>query len=221
MADFIDELKEDLQQEKFAKLWAETKAYIIGGVAFVVVTTAASVVWKDYTIRKQEALGTELYKVYATESATPGAVDAIVKSYETLEKNGNVTSAIAALRKAELLAKNGKTDQVPAVYKSVMDDSSSPQEIRRLAEVFYLRSTLGEDTASKLEKMRKLAESSGAFSYTAKELVAISTLESGDHVGAAKLLQELVKDEKTPTRMKERGEEMLSAIEAKYGKASG
>jgi hypothetical protein len=107
MPDLIEEIKEDIKQEKLEKFWKDTGNYIIGGIVLIIAATAGNVAYKSYVTNKYESLGTKLYSAYNSESANNK--EKAITGYDSIAKNSDSSiSAIANMRQASLLAEEGK-----------------------------------------------------------------------------------------------------------------
>ncbi|MDA0781576.1 MAG: hypothetical protein PQ612_04285 [Rickettsiales bacterium] len=214
MPDLIDEIKEDIKQERLTKLWQDTGTYIIGGIILTIAVTAGNVFYKSYKKSKYENLGTELYSAYVKESINEP--DKSIDAYDNIAKNSDTNiSAIADIRKAALLDKAGKNDLAIQLYKDISENNSYPIEFRELAEILYLRNAIEfseQNDISLINRLEDISKSNGPFRYSAKEMLAFALYESLQYNDAKKLFTELSEEEATPATMRSRANEMVNAI---------
>ena len=173
MPDLIDEIKEDIKQEKLKKLWQDTGTYVIGGIILTIVVTAGNVFYKSYKKSKYENLGTELYSAYVKESINESGKS--IDAYDNISKNSDKNiSAIANMRKAALLDKTGKNDLAIQLYKDISENRSYPIELRELAEILYLRNAIEfseQNDISLINRLEDISESNGPFKYSDRKSV--------------------------------------------------
>ncbi|MCE3233525.1 MAG: hypothetical protein K0R98_1782 [Rickettsiaceae bacterium] len=213
MVDLIDEIKEDLQQEKYAQLWHKYSNYIIGFLVAIVLSTVVFVWWKNHSSSKSEELGNDLYRAFVTEKGKNP--EASLDLYKAIEQKGGAAASVASLREAGLLLSSDKNDEALAIYKSI-SDGKSPDEVKDLAYILYAYNSIEtSDNAEILAKLKSMTEKDSAFKYSAKELIAFYEFRLGKYDEAKKLFQELSDDMYTPAKMKARSGEMIGAIEAK------
>jgi hypothetical protein len=221
VVDLIDEIKEDLQQEKYAKLWNKYSNYVLAAIIVVILSTAGAVWWKSHNSAKSEEAGNEVYKAFANEKS--GKADAAIELYSTImQNNKGAAAAVAGLRKANLLMNSGKVDDALVAYKAVADDRNSPEELRDLGSLLYGYNAINNaDNADAVARLDKMANGNGAFKYSAKELLAFNNFSTGKIDDAKKLFSELKVDPGTPAKMKERCGQMISEIESKGVEKNG
>ncbi len=219
VSDLINEIKEDLQNEKFAKLWNDYSNYLIGAILAVVIYTAGYVWWKDYKSAKYEVQGDQIYKAFIAEKN--GKIEESLKTYTSLINEDGVGGAyIAALRKAAILAQSGKADAAAEIYNS-LSDSGAPVEVRELSELLYLQASNISGDPKLLERLKKMANGTGPFRFSAKELLAFYNFEHSEYDASLSIFSELSKDISTPEKMRSRSGEMISVIETKKAEKNG
>jgi hypothetical protein len=223
MPDLLEEIKEDIQHEKFAKLWHDTKDYVIGGIIAVIVGTTGSIVYKNYSTSKYEKLGTSLYEAYNTESKADE--EKAIKAYEEVSKSGDANiAAISDMRLASILANKGEADKANTLYKQISENQKNPIEIRGLAEIIYLQNELGKSTEKNpelIKQLEKVVASDNPFKHSAKEMLAFALLNYQETEAAGKLFLQLSEDKDTPVGMKQRASEMIEAINPKLESKNG
>lgn len=216
MADLVDELKEDIMHEKYAKLWQDFGSYIIAAAIAVVLSTAGFVWWKSHNVASLEAKGSELYKAHVSELR--GDIEGSRKIYENLLNDGSGSySAIAGLRDAAILAGKGDSAGAIEIYGKIAADSSVPVEIKELAELLYLYDSIssGNNNSDIIARIENLSNSGMVFAASAKELLAFIKLQSGDNAAAIELFKALRDGVGTPYNMQDRAAEMLSYMNSK------
>jgi hypothetical protein len=220
MADLIDEIKDDIQQEQYAKLWHQYSNYIIGLIIAVVLSTAVFVWWKNYSQAKSEEQGSNIYKAFIAEKDANS--EASLQLYSSIIDNGDKSHAsISELRKAGLLLSVGKIDEALGLYKDLADNKKYPDELRELAGLLYIYNSINNGSADYLPRLKAMADGDGVFRYSAKELLAFTEFSAGSLDEAKKIFQELNSDINTPAKIKDRSGEMIGAIETKSANIHG
>lgn len=223
MPDILEEIKEDIQQEKFSKLWQDTKVYVIGGIIAIIAGTSGSILYKNYNNSKYEKLGTSLYEAYETESGNDK--EKSIKAYEEVAKSGDANiAAISQMRKAAIFANKGENEKANSIYKTISEDQKNPTEIRGLAEIIYLQNEINnskEKNPELIKKLEAIIASDHPFKHSAKEILAFALLNYQETEASGKLFLELSKDKDTPFGMKERALEMIDAINPKSESKNG
>lgn len=214
MPDLIDEIKEDIKDEKFEELWKKYGNHIIGAIIVVVLSTGGSVWWKSSNIATQEKNGSQIYKAYLGEEQNNG--EESIEIYSNLiEEEGYGDVYLSGLRKAALLLENNDVLGANEVYKGIVSSKKAPIEVREFAEILYLQNSISEKKAEDITRLKKIAEGEGVFKYSAKEMLAFIEYEAGNYMGAKTIFEGLKEDVYTPMRMRDRSVEMIKTIEAK------
>jgi len=215
VADIIDEIQQDIKDERFVKLWKEYGNYAIGLAVAVVLGTAGSVWWKDSVNAKSEAQGSKLFAavVQTQEGKTAEALDA----YSSVEQEGTpVAVAIASLKRASLLVQEGEIEDAIAVYDQVSKSQKAPSEFKELADLLYLNTLINSSSFDKEvdveARLENLTRQGAPWRYSALELSAFYAFGKGDKKRAGELFESLAKEELAPVRIRDRANELISAI---------
>ena len=214
MVDLFEEIKEDVKQERHARLWSKYGKYLIGAAISIVLATAITVGWKSYKTGKYEKAGDVLYK--ANQQYDKGNYNDALESYSNLEeKNISSTTSFAALKKADILTKQGKVSEAIEVYKKISDNSSNPKEVRELARILYLYNSYENSlaTAELSKEIEQYANSEGSlFAANAKELLALVKYDADKKDESLAILTALNESMKTPPAMRRRVGELIDVI---------
>lgn len=218
MSDLLEELKEDLQREKYMRIWQKFGNYIIGAAIAALVLTALGVAGKEYLNRKYDNYSDKLF------AASNAPKNEAIAKYDELISVGNATyKAIARVRKASILLENNKIEEALAEYKKVAMDSSAPAEFRDIAKLIYIvtSSNMELDTPKKEDIDAKLflqdsISDKGIFKYSAMEFEAFQDLKNNNYTKAKDTFSTLAGSADAPSDIKSRAEEMLEAIANRY-----
>ena len=228
MSDLVEELKDDIKQEKYAKLWKDYGKYVILSAVLFVFSTAGFV-WKEaYDVSTWEAKGDKVYA--ANEFYHKGdykQAESIFSFFE--EKENDVYYAIASLREASILQEEGKFSEANELYEIIASNKVIPVEMKELAHIIHIYNSynLGKNSGDDeklqkesienlLELAKELANNGSVFSYSAKELLAFVNIEQGNYGEAIKISQDLLSDLNTPYGIKNKAREILNMIPTEY-----
>ncbi len=212
--EILDEIKEDLKDEKYAQLWEKYGSYVIAAVLGIIVATSGSVWWKSHSLAKYEAAGSTIYEIIMTDEKLMDFKKAINKYSSVIEKDSPEYSAIAGLRKAAISIKDGKAEDALKVYIQVTENSNAPIEMRELASLLYIYNSknANEDVDKQLEEVSK---NDSIFKYSALEILAVNKISEGNKKAAKEALELIINDSKAPLNIVERSREMLSIIDGR------
>ncbi len=199
-------LEEDRTWDFFRK---HGTALIVGAVAIV----GGVAGWQIWGHLKTEAAEEQSLEYSAAldllgEDADAGraALDAVAA-----EKGGY--GALAALRRASSYAAGGERLKALEIYRGVAA-GDAPKRIRELASIRagYLALADGRDAV--MGDVSDLAESGGPFSYYAREILGVASLNAKDYESAAAAFNALSLDLETPAGIRDRAEEFAALAES-------
>ena len=179
MSDLFREIEEDLQHDRYKKLWAKYGNLVIAAAVAFVVGTAGWQGWKAYRLRQEEALGqryaTALALAHAGNSADAEA------GFAKLASDANAGyAALARLQEAALLAKAGKNAEAIAVYDKLAADGSVERPYRDLATLLAaMHESDTGDAAQLIKRLEPLTASASPWRYAALELQYRGRLDVG------------------------------------------
>ncbi len=216
MSDIFEEVDEELQHDKLARLWSRYKLPVFVVAGLVVAATGA---WNYYTTERAkaaEAANTRF--LAAVELADHGKSAEAVAAFEALAKDGPKGYAnLARLRGAEEL---GKTDKVKAI--EALDALAEDNGVDRLTrEVAQLRSALFAietgDREKMMMKLGPLITSNGPFRFSAQEWSGLDALDDKDFDEAERVFTLLLNDRDAPAGMRQRAQAYQGLLHAARG----
>lgn len=215
VTDIIDEIQQDIKEERFVKLWREYGSYVIGLAVMVVLVTAGTVWWQNAVSAKSEAQGSKLFA--ALIQSQEGNVAEALSTYAGLTEEGMpVAASIAGLRQASLLLQENKIEEALALYDRLSKSKDAPDEMKELADLLYVNTVINATSLNKDEEVEKrlkyLARQGAPWHYSALEISAFYALGKGEKERAGELFESLAKEEAAPVRIRNRASEMINAI---------
>ena len=209
---FIQEVNEQLKQERYLQTWKKYGQYIVGGAILAVGSVAGWQWYKDSIRGAQQAQSVEF--ATATTLAASGKNGEAGKVFDKLarETDGGY-AALARLRQAALVAKSGDSKTAAALYRQLADDDRLQPVFRNLGTVMWgLHALDSADPDPAIARLKPLTAADGTWRYTALELVAHYHRKAGRNGDAARIFKQLADDAGTPATLKKRAGEMLSML---------
>ena len=215
MTDFIDEIKEDLEREKYAKLWNEYSTLILFGMIAILAGTGVGLWWNDSTMKKQQVIGDQFYQ------ATIGESRDNKKSLEILgdivQQREKGFSGLAGLKEASILINQGQIDKAISLYNDIASSRKNDTAVRDLASLLAEELRIGNGKADKNDDdtLKRLAAKDGIWRYLAMEMQGLRALGQNNTQQAKDIFTSLTKESLAPAGVRNRAEQMLAIIEEK------
>lgn len=210
MNDLLEEIRQDVQREKFAKLWTDFGKYVIAAAVGIVVATAIYVFYTNHQLTKNEKHGGALF--FAMNEPDP--VKRLEKLSEVIATDADSYSAIAGLNKAEMYKSQVNYDEAIKEYDAITSNKSAPRELTELAIISKMALKSNQQTldADDLSQLQNLVKKDSPWKLTAMELQASNAIRNKNYPEAKKLYEAIESDEESPDSMRSRAENMLSVI---------
>jgi hypothetical protein len=217
VSDIFTEVDEDVRREQIEKLWLRYRGLIMTVVFLVVGSVAA---WRGYDYWQNRLAG-EAGAAYdaAARLADEGKHGEAETAFAKIVADGTPGyRALARLREASEIAGRDAKAAV-AAYDRIAGETTGQPLVSELASV--RAGLLLVDTA-KLDEMTQrlepLAQPSGAFRHTARELLALSAWHNGDGAAARRWVDMAKNDPEAPAGVRSRMEVLASLLPSDTGK---
>lgn len=212
MSDIFREIEEDLQRDRYKKLWDKYGNLVIAAAVVLVLATGGWEAWKAYRAKRDQAFG-QSYAM-AMRLAEQGKAKEAEAGFGKLASDaGPGYAALARLQEAALLAKAGDNAGATAVYDKLAADGSVGRVYRDLATLLSVLNGIDKGDPAALEKrLEPLTDPANPWRYSARELSAVLAIRSGDKARAEKLYAQLADDASAPASLRGRAAEMLAAL---------
>jgi hypothetical protein len=212
VSDIFREIEEDLQRDRYKKLWAKYGNVVIAAAIGLVVATGGWEAWKTYKLRRDQAFG-QRYAEALTLAQAGKTTEASAAFTKLAEEAGAGYSALARLQEAALLAKAGNVDGAIAVYDALAADGRVARPYRDLATLLGVLHGIDKgDPAALARRLEPLTAAGSPWRHSALELSAILAERTGDKARAAQLYAQLADDATAPADIRARAAEMLAAL---------
>lgn len=210
MVDLLDEIKEDLHQQRLEKLWNKYKIIPIGGAIAVIGFTGFNS-WEKHSDKTEKV---ETSVKYSEATAIRLEDDKRLKILTDISKTGSEGYSILSKFKIASIATK-KKDYTNAVksYDEIANDNTIPQYYRDLAaaKAFFILTEYVKDDPSIESRYKLASKESNTWNFTSKMSMAMYLLEK-DKTRAKAIIKLLSENAKTPRLTKNRAEQLLNSI---------
>ena len=211
MVDILDEIDDEIKQDKVFQWWKRYGPYVLGLLGAVIFGFAGYYGWLGYKESKIEERSQQFAQ--AVELRNQGDEEGAARALARVADTSDSYAMLASFERAKSLVNLGNIDDAVAVYDKVANDKSVDSLYRDLATVFSVMQQLDKGDAEALSnRLSPLAGEGKPFRFAAMELTALLAIRSGDVDKAQKLFSELKDQEGLPGQMKARAEEYLTAL---------
>ena len=208
MADIIDEINEEIKQERMQALFAKYGKIVIGfagAVVAVVIAVQGYGLYQDST-RKQAATA---YFNALGEDDIGGSLAAV-----EVELAGGYAMLSRFVTAAELVSKDDNQAAYD-IYRALADDASVDQIYRHFAAMLAVTNAPESiDTEALMELIAPIAQSSGPTQGLALELMANLALRAGDLAGAKAHLSQIEELQDAPNGLRQRAATLAVVLDS-------
>ncbi len=209
--EFIREVNEDLQRDRLAGLWRRYGAAVVVAAVALVLGTAASVGWQGWQESRRAAEADRFAQAVEGIERDPAAAAGRLASFAGEAHTGY--RAVARLREAEARAAANDGPGAVAALEALAGNGEVDPLFRDLGAILAVgREIDGGDPAALKARLEPLAAPGQPFRFTARELLAMVALRSGDAEGARRMLAELRRESGLPEAQERRVGELLAAL---------
>ena len=190
MSDLLDEIKEDLHEERIQQLWKNYGSWLVGGVVAILGSTALGVAWQSWSASKQSDYASTYANALTIES------ERLEESLKLLEDLSHRSTGFALLAKFHLAShalKAGDRAQAKSHLHEVGKMGHLDPLYRDLAKLMSLY--IGLDTLEANEGLKELETLTGEknpWRYLALELKGLLLLKKKDYALAQATFDSLV-----------------------------
>lgn len=196
--DFIREVDEELRRERITQIWKQYNGIILGGIFAVVLVVGGHSFWQRQKITKMTNASVEFstaLQLYAQENGRENGDKAL---QPLLSENTDGYGMLSRFRLAASLAMQDKV-KAAELYDQIAQDNKLDAKWRELAE--FRASALridGNQAETAAGHLQKLAEGTGAWRHSARDLLFAYAIQKGDYPQAQKWIDAMAKDSETP-----------------------
>jgi len=211
VSDIFTEVDEEVRREQLKKLWERYGNYAIA-LAFLVVAAVAA--WRayDYWENRRAAEAGAAYDA-ASRLADEGKHDEAASAFAKLVTDGTAGyRLLARLREAAEMAERDPKAAVAAYDKIAGENTGQPlvSELAAIRAAFLLVDTAKLDEMS--QRLEPLAQPSGPFRHTARELLALSAWRNSDSAAMRRWSDAAKNDPEAPSGLRSRMDVLASLL---------
>lgn len=211
MANFIEEVDEEVRRERLEKQFKRFSPYAIGLIVLVLAGVAGHQIWQGHRAEKA-AVDAAMFNA-ALDQAQAGKPLEAAQTFASLAGTADDGYALLArFQQAANLLEGKDVAGAIGVYDAIAADGDVDARFRNLAR--YLAAFHGLDTLeADAVKQRLAAIPPGSpWSSNARELQALAELKAGETDAARKTLTALADDAAALVGVRGRAAEMLAAL---------
>lgn len=211
MANFIEEVDEEVRRERLEKLFKRWSPVAIGLVVVLLAGVAGYQIWQGHRAEKAAADAAAFNA--ALDQAQAGKPLEAAQAFASLAGTASDGYALLArFQQATNLLEGKDVAGAIAAYDAIAADGGIDSQFRDLAR--YLAAFHGLDTLGADEVKQRLAAISAAspWSANARELQALAELKAGNKEAARQVLTTLADDANAPVGLRGRATELLAAL---------
>ncbi len=220
MADIFDELQEDIEQERWTRLWKKYHNYIYGVVGGVLIATAGYSWYNHYNQSKLSQAAEQYFR--GINSAMHQSANSLPIFNRIAEEYNNIYTTLSRFWAAALLGKQGQDEMAATVYEETISDNSgliaywkNPQSLMKELAIFK-KAYLTIDQADP-ETLRKLitpfAQEDNPWKLSAYEILALLQIRENHLAEAKEYLEKIITDKSASAPIKQRAEVLLGTLD--------
>ena len=210
MGDIFQEVDDEIRQARLLRLWAQYGRYLIIVLVGTVLATGAKVGWDEFQSRRMIADSARFSR--ALQLTESGQHEQAALSFDLLA-NESVTGygQLAALRQAAALTEGGKPDKAIAAYDRLAGSADADPIIAELASVLGAMLLLDQGLSQEaITQLEQISDGRGPWKHLAKEIKALSIMQTGDMEAGRNLLEYLANDPAVPAGIRLRSAKILA-----------
>ncbi|NDC55744.1 MAG: hypothetical protein EBZ69_02870 [Alphaproteobacteria bacterium] len=216
----LREIDEQLQQERWLKLWQQHQKKIIGGLVALVLVVAGINAYVTHQHSARISAGETLEKILAEKTDKPEEMLEVLQAFSD-QQNNQFAAHMARFHLAARQMGMGKADDAASTYKSLADAPTLPEEMKDLAAYRWLQISWQKDDFSEAEKViQRLVDRHSALAPLAREIKAVRLHHDGKTAEAATIYQALAADDKASDQLRQRAAELARYLASQPTPAS-
>lgn len=216
---FLKEIEDELNREKYEKLWHQYGTYVIAGAAALVAAVGGFQYWKASSMAAAEAAGGAYEKALTRLDKKDVSVGAKVQSQHDFKELANSApggyAALAQLQYAGSKVELGKPDDALKIYDALANRSGVDPLMKDYALLQAAALRVGPADFTEIKnRLNALAEGDSIWRHNAQELLGLAAFKAGKTDEARKYYEGLLADPGTVPSLQERATLMMTRISA-------
>lgn len=214
LSDLIDEVNEELRQERTLRLARRFGGLFTALLVFVLAGVGGWQGWQWWQNRQATASAETFLattRAVGEQGADLKALSAQLAASAQEAPTGYRT--LSRLRAAAVAAEAGEQETALSLWNQVAADSAADSLYRELATLMWGLHALTPTTAAEVEARLAPLAANGPWRASAREVLALAALARGDNAAARQRLQDLSRDDAVPQGVRGRAQRLLSGME--------
>ena len=209
--EFIREVDEELQEERYAKIWRKIGPYVISLAIGIVLFTSGVVFWNNYTEDKKQKLGDDF--TAAVELIKEEDFDTALIALERItDKASDGYVTIAKMKKASILIQKKQTMEGLEIYED-LEKTAFDQSFKDMSTILFVLNAIDHKPSDiLLDKIERLTENS-SWKYSALELKGFILLNDKKFSESKKIFNTIIEMGNAPTTLASRARDMVDFLE--------
>lgn len=209
---FIREVDEAYREDEFKKFIRRWGRWILLGIGLGLAALGGYLFWKAEQARQLDALSEQFSE--ALDKVDSGATTEAAASLAEISKASNPSyRSLSAMTEAGIALNGGDTDKAAAAFRRVADDPKVAQPLRDVATMKLLRVEFDKlPPAEVLKRTAPFLAGDNPWFPVAGEMAALAHLKANEPAKAGPIFYRIAADERAPTSMRARAEQMAAAL---------
>ena len=218
MVDIFDEIKEDIQQERWMLLWQKHQRHIYMGLAGILALTMASLLWQYHQNGKVAGQSDAYMQALMETEVNP---ESSLVNFERIPGRGeSIYASLSRFWAAALLLKKGDETNAEVLYDQVAKNTRSifptSKDKQMLNHIAVLRdAAIQVDRGAPetvLKNLQSLTATDCPWRFSAWELSGLAKMKLQDREGSLEFFEKIMQDPKSPPSFKIRAQAMINYV---------
>lgn len=211
MANFIEEVDEEVRRDRAAKAWKRWSPFFIGFVVVILAGVAGYELWKGWQADRTAAAGARFSSALGLAQA--GKHPEAAAAFDDLARGDAAGYAqLARFQQAANLVEAKDITGAIAAYDNIAGDSRATSGFRDLARYLAVFHGLDQLPLDQVKQRLSAITSDSPWAANARELGAIAEFKAGNAEEARRQLTALADDPLVPAGLRGRAAELLAAL---------
>lgn len=214
MFDLLDEVQDELREEKKFNLVKRYGTYLLGFMVVFFISASIALWWKEYKQTQVFQVGGEFEKAYA--KVINSNVAEGMKIFSELGQNDGTVYNVLALLNIAAYEDYKKNYEIAAKhYSEIVENKNASGLLKDFAQLMSLKAEISipkRDKEKIIAELKKYAEGESAFKSSALELLAALQIKTKKFTDAEQTIARLLSDPNTPKSINQRAQEMAALL---------
>lgn len=202
MNEFFREVDEEYRRDRIAQFWKRYSAAVVGLLILLVAGVGGWRYWQYSERTRAEAAATQYQDAIGT--ATGGDSEATQKALQDLAGSG--PDGYRTMAQFRLAAERGRSsaEEGAKAFDALAANASMGPALQELARLRAALLRLDGAPDQALPALEGLANPSGIYRHTAREMLGLAALRRGDYEAAGRWFDQIAADRETPANLRSR-----------------